>query len=127
MSNHKRYLHPPQQAYHRGLLAETLVKQHYLSEGYTLITTNFRCRSGEIDLIMRQQQLIVFVEVKMRSTRSHGRATEQMTSHKLTKLIRSMHFFLLKNGYNPNHTSYRLDLAAVEGDTIEVIENVTAC
>lgn len=97
-----------------GKEAENFAR-HYLEEqGLTFICQNYRCRSGEIDLIMQDQQELVFVEVKYRSNQSHGSAIEYFHSHKQRKFISAVMHYLQKNGLNPNVIPHRIDLVGID-------------
>jgi putative endonuclease len=54
-------------AYHAGIAAEDMVAQLYVREGGAVIARRWRCREGEIDLIIREREIVVFVEVKART------------------------------------------------------------
>lgn len=68
-----------------GSEAENLAA-HYLQQQHLfLIARNYRCRYGEIDLIMRDQSMLVFIEVKMRTHHSFGGAIQSITKLKQQK------------------------------------------
>ncbi len=71
-----------------GALGERLAEQHLLACGYTLLDRNWRCAQGEIDLIMRDGEEIVFVEVKTRAGLGFGHPLEAITAVKLARLRR---------------------------------------
>lgn len=80
-----------------GKQAEHLACQHLQKSGLSLLTANFRSRHGEIDLIMRDRDTTVFVEVR---SRKHGNLVDSLESvdrHKQRKLIRTAQFYLLAN------------------------------
>lgn len=67
--------------------------------GLTLIAQNYHCRYGEIDLIMRDRDDIVFVEVRSRSRRDYGCASETVNQAKQRKLASTAMHFLQKYGW----------------------------
>lgn len=77
-----------------GQYAESVARQHLEKQGLIFIAKNYRCRQGEIDLIMKDQQILVFVEVRYRSTDHYGSSAESVTRHKQQKLIISAEHFL---------------------------------
>jgi putative endonuclease len=80
-----------------GKQAEQLACHHLEQQGLRLLTTNYRSRYGEIDLIMRDRDTIVFVEVR---SRKQGNLVDSLASidrHKQRKLIRTAQFYLLVN------------------------------
>jgi len=104
---------------------EELANKYLVRQGLSLIEQNFSAKCGEIDLIMRDQDTIVFVEVKYRKHSSHGHAAEMVTSSKIRKLIKTANVWLLKQGLSAHSTDFRFDVIAIEqnGDNIEWIKN----
>lgn len=79
---------------HRGDRAENLALQFLQEQGLYLVTRNYRCRWGEIDLVMREDDTLVFVEVRYRSTARFGGAAMSVASHKQARLVRSAQHYL---------------------------------
>lgn len=80
-----------------GKNAENTARQYLEKHGLTLLRSNFYSRFGEIDLIMRRAQIIVFVEVRYRTRISHGTPLETITPAKLRRIVRTAEYFLLMN------------------------------
>ena len=80
---------------------------------------------GEIDLVMREGETWVFVEVKFRSAIQHGSPEEFFTSVKQRKVLNAVRHFLLDNNLNEFDTPIRIDVVALYGDTLEWFKNVT--
>lgn len=78
----------------KGSNAETFARHWLEDRGLTCVQTNFRCRLGEIDLIMREQETLVFVEVRYRSYRDFGTATQTVTAAKQNRIARAAASFL---------------------------------
>lgn len=111
------------QAYLSGLAAEAAVARHYGRDGRRVAATRWRGRSGEIDLIVRDGEKVIFVEVK--SSRSHDRAALALSRRQLWRIQQTGEEFL---GHEPRGraTPCRVDLALVDGmGRIEVIENIS--
>ncbi|MDO8926867.1 MAG: YraN family protein [Sideroxyarcus sp.] len=70
-----------------GVQAEQLAAQFLQRQGLTLVETNYRCRFGEIDLILREGQTLVFAEVRQRSRGDFGGAAASIDMHKQQRLI----------------------------------------
>ncbi|WP_394248869.1 YraN family protein [Vibrio profundi] len=104
---------------------EELANKYLVRQGFSLIEQNFSAKCGEIDLIMRDQNTIVFIEVKYRKHTSYGHAAEMVTSSKILKLIKTANVWLLKQGLSAHSTDFRFDVIAIEqnGDNIEWIKN----
>jgi putative endonuclease len=71
-----------------GRRGEQLAERHLLARGYRLVERNWRCRQGEIDLVVRDGDALVFVEVKTRSGVAFGHPFEAITPQKLARLRR---------------------------------------
>ena len=71
-----------------GRRGERLAERHLVARGYRLIERNWRCRHGEIDLVVRDGDAVVFVEVKTRTSTAFGHPFEAITPVKLARLRR---------------------------------------
>lgn len=91
-------------------------------QGLLVIEKNFRCRSGEIDLIAKDGKYLVFVEVKYRHTGERGWASAAVDWRKQKAVSRTAEFYLFKQGYGLD-TPCRFDVVAIDGDRIEWIQN----
>ena len=90
-------------------------------QGLTLIEKNFRCRAGEIDLIMRDAQTLVFIEVRSRKNKHFGGAAASVGPIKQERLWRSASFYLLKF---PKPPVCRFDLVAIDGNDLRWLKNI---
>jgi putative endonuclease len=77
-----------------GKATECAAENYLLQKGLVFLHRNFRCRMGEIDLVMRDEDCLVFVEVRFRRQGQHGSGAESITHAKRQKLIRSAAFYL---------------------------------
>jgi putative endonuclease len=80
-----------------GELGEERALTFLKANGLILVAANYRTKMGEIDLIMLQDNVLVFVEVKLRSSSRYGSAEEQVTHSKQLKIIKTAQYFLLKH------------------------------
>lgn len=89
-------------------------------QNIVLIEANYHCRHGEIDLIMKDEDFIVFIEVKYRKDANHGAAAEMVTPAKQKKIIRTAQHFLM---CNPRYQNFacRFDVIAFDGDNAHSI------
>jgi putative endonuclease len=97
-----------------GSEAEKFARSYLEKQGLTFVCQNYRCRSGEIDLIMQDQDELVFVEVKFRSNQSHGSAIEYFHGKKQRKFISAVMHYLQEKGLNPNIIPHRIDLVGID-------------
>lgn len=108
-------------SYHAGLAAEQQVASDYQRRGYEPCENRWRGRGGEIDLIARDGDGFVFVEVK--KARNFSRAIERISQRQLQRIYQAAEEFL---GQMPKAllTPARIDVALVNGSgQIEIIEN----
>lgn len=98
----------------RGGWAEDLARRFLQQKGLTLLKQNYRCRRGEIDLIMRDQSAIVFVEVRYRRRVDFGSGVESVDKRKQRKLIAAAQYFL--GSHSGTYSApCRFDVVAVSG------------
>lgn len=103
-----------------GARGEQAALAHLRKAGLRLLARNFSCKTGEIDLIMRDrsilhEHILVFIEVRYRASSSHGGAAASVTPVKRQRLIRTARRYLQL------HKQYaqwpcRFDVIAIEGD-----------
>ncbi|MFA3792191.1 YraN family protein [Aliiglaciecola sp. SL4] len=99
--------------------------RHYLQEnGLDFHQSNYHCRSGEIDLVMRDGQEWVFVEVKYRSNSDYGTAAEYFHAAKRKKFTQAVKHFMHFHHLNPAMVAHRIDLVAIDGDQIQWFKSV---
>lgn len=76
-----------------GKEAEKLAQEFLVSRGLKLVEANYYCRLGELDLVMKDKNSLVFVEVRLRRNPDFGSAAESVTRNKQDKLWRAaLHF-----------------------------------
>jgi putative endonuclease len=92
-----------------GKLGEALAVEYLQKNGYRIITTNWRCRWGEIDIIAHDGQEVVFIEVKTRHSANTESAFENMTPAKMRKFIRSAYTYADMNQI----LAWRIDAIAI--------------
>lgn len=84
-----------------GAAAENLALAHLGANGLLLVTRNYRCRLGEIDLIMRDGDSTVFVEVRLRSPGAFASAADSVDAHKQRRIIAAAHHYLSGKAESP--------------------------
>ena len=77
-----------------GQLGETLALEYLQARGLTLLERNFRCRMGEIDLVMRDGEAIVFVEVRLRTPGTYASAAESIDARKQKRIVAAAGLYL---------------------------------
>lgn len=95
-----------------GREAEDAALAHLLARGCTLEARNYRGRFGEIDLVMRERGMLVFVEVRMRSRPGFGGAAESITAAKRGRLVATARQYLASLG---REVPCRFDAVLLDG------------
>lgn len=80
-----------------GRWGEALAAEHLRRQGYCLLATDYRCRMGEVDLIARRENILVFVEVKTRRNGRFGRGGEAVDRRKQARVIAAARHWLLEH------------------------------
>lgn len=80
-----------------GAEAEQVAERYLIRQGLKLATRNYRCRGGEIDLIMRDGATLVFVEVRARARSDFGGAAESITASKQARIILAARHYLAQH------------------------------
>lgn len=95
--DHPRRHRPPTARQRHGREAEDLALAHLQQHGLQLVMRNYRCRMGEIDLVLLDGATLVLAEVRYRSGLSHGGAAASVTAVKQQRLIRAAQHLLMKH------------------------------
>lgn len=98
-----------------GRDAEILACRHLMAQGMRLLAQNWRCRCGELDLVMLDDDTVVFVEVRFRQHQAWGGALESIDARKRMKLIRTAQYFLQQEPRWARHPC-RFDVIAINAD-----------
>lgn len=96
-----------------GERAETLAEKFLQERGLKPRTRNYRCKAGEIDLIMGAGETLVFVEVRLRRNARFAGAAESVDARKQRKLIRAAQHYLLRHGLT-DKVVCRFDIVAFD-------------
>jgi putative endonuclease len=104
-----------------GVAGEDRVAAWYQSRGFEVVARNWRSRQGEIDLIVLRDGLLVFCEVKTRSSTAFGEPFEAVTRSKQLRL-RRLAAEWLRSAPRTGRYDLRFDVASVRGASIEVLE-----
>ena len=81
-----------------GRRGEALCADMYLKQGAQILAANYTVRGGEIDVIAQKDDVVIFIEVKLRSSLRHGTPAEAVTTAKQKRICRTAQQFLYENG-----------------------------
>ncbi len=101
----------------KGSAAEDAAAAFLAGHGLQLLERNYRCRFGEIDLILRDGATLVFVEVRYRGNATFGGAAESITASKRIKLLKAARHYMAAHGQIP---ACRFDAVLLNGSTHDI-------
>lgn len=104
-----------------GFLGEKQAEDYLKSKKYKILTKNFSCVLGEIDIVARDKDTIVFVEVKKRETYLFGSPAEAVDGRKQSKIRKTALYYLKQ--YKLTDSPCRFDVIEIVGENINHIEN----
>lgn len=96
-----------------GGIGEAIAVNFLKKKGYDIVETNFHSRTGEIDIIARDKDVLVFVEVKMRTSDQFGLPQEAITNYKLVHMKRTALSYLKLHGL--------LDMVDIRFDCVAIL------
>jgi putative endonuclease len=104
----------------QGQRWEQAAQAHLERQGLRFIEANFRCKGGEIDLIMRDGAAFVFVEVRQRADSRHGGAAASIGAAKIRRLAHAAAVYLMRFPHTP---PCRFDVIAIDGEQLAWLRN----
>lgn len=110
----------------RGAAAEALAAEFLQARGLTIAARNYRCRGGEIDLVARDGETLIFVEVRLRSDAAFGGAAESITAAKRRRLAFAAAHYLSRLNREPPCRFDAILLDALDPGRIEWLVDIDA-
>jgi putative endonuclease len=98
-----------------GERGESMACRLLEGQGFRVLARNYRCRGGEIDVIVEEGDVLVFVEVKQRSGSSHGGGAEAVTRTKRRRIIHAARLFAARRGLSDR--PIRFDVVSIDRDS----------
>jgi putative endonuclease len=105
----------------RGASAEADAAQLLATAGYRIVERNFRCKAGELDIIARDGDVLVFVEVRSRADHEHGDASEMVGRRKQRRVTRVAAAYLAMVA--PAFDECRFDIVAITAGQAVLIKD----
>lgn len=106
----------------KGETAEQQALVYLQKQGLQLVCSNFRCKQGELDLVMRDGEALVIVEVRFRQSEQFGGALASVTAQKQARIVAATQHYVIINRLS--HLAIRFDVVALSGaGTINWIKN----
>ncbi len=106
----------------KGNRGEAKACDYLRKQGYQIIKQNYRCKVGEVDIIARDGEYLVFVEVKYRKNAIHGMPQESVTFAKQKKISATAGYYMMTHHIKEN-TSVRFDVISVLDEEVALIKN----
>lgn len=103
-----------------GRLGEFTAAKYFKRNGYQIVEQNFRCKAGEIDLILKKHNVLVFVEVKTRQSLKFGYPSEAVTQDKIRHIRQTAMCYIQSNDLMYSGLDFRFDVMEIlknQGDT----------
>jgi putative endonuclease len=105
-----------------GEHAEQLALSYLQNQGLRWLCSNYRCKVGELDLVMQEDAVVVIVEVRYRKSEKYGGALQSITWRKQQRIVAATQHFVILNQLN--HARIRFDVVAISAEhRIEWIKN----
>lgn len=105
-----------------GSEKEAAACRYLEKNGYQIIATNYWCRVAEIDIIARDGEELVFVEVKYRKTTEYGSGAHAVSVKKIRNISRCARYYIYKEHVSPE-VPMRFDVIAIDGERITHLKN----
>jgi putative endonuclease len=105
-----------------GEFGENIGQKFLIKNGYEIIQTNFRTQVGEIDIIAKDDGILVFVEVKTRTNKNFS-AIESITKKKQLTMVKVANIFVAENHPIFDEKEMRFDLILIDGNKINLLKN----
>lgn len=108
-----------------GRLGEDIARIHLTSKGYKIITSNFKTKFGEIDIIASKDKILVFVEVKLKIGDEFGTPEEMINKVKIQQVQNTAISFLQQNPQmDAEFGSYRIDAICIVLDKEKQVKSL---
>lgn len=100
----------------RGCAGETVAAAYLEQKGIRILVQNFRCRFGEIDIIAKEKDVFIIVEVKTRTDKKQGYPCEAVDKKKQRKICRTFDYFRMRYHLD-DYVPIRFDVIEVDRDS----------
>ena len=105
-----------------GSAYEQKAVEYLQDHGYTIVWQNYFCKYGEIDIIAKEDDILVFVEVKYRRNSKLGLGESAVNKKKQLHIVRSARNYMIEK-YKTDEVACRFDVIAINGNMLHHIKN----
>lgn len=95
--------------------------EYLIQQGYEILERNFYCKAGEIDIVAKHQEYLVFVEVKYRKNSRKGDPLEAISVQKQRTISKCALYYMKKHGLQ--YMPVRFDVVGILGEQVQLIQN----
>lgn len=106
-----------------GFAGEKIAANFLKTKGYEIVRSNFTVRGGEIDLIVQKEKLLIFVEVKTRTSASFGEGNESITRFKRNRIHSAISQYMFREKQD-RELDYRVDIVEINLDSHGVVKDI---
>jgi putative endonuclease len=111
--------------YKKGREGEEIAREFLIKKGFRLIESNYTNKLGEIDLIMVDKDILIFVEVKLKVGDRFGHPEEMINKNKLSRIKRIAEGFLVMEAEAKKYEKYRIDAVCIVMDENKKVERIS--
>lgn len=104
-----------------GKEKEEIACKYLISKGYTILHRNFRSKFGEIDIVAKDKDTIVFVEVRSKASDRFGTPQESIRKKKVDRITKTAQFYI--SNFSLSEENFRFDVISILEDRLEHIQN----
>ena len=108
-----------------GAKYERIAAEYLETQGYEILEKNYRCHGGEIDLVAKDGEYLVFCEVKYRKDNSSGHPLEAVDKKKQNIIVRCAQFYLMEHSLED--AAVRFDVVGIAHDETILIKDAFEC
>ena len=109
---------------YKGKIGEMLVKEYLKKYGFEILFRNYSCSFGEIDVIFRDKEELVFAEIKTRTNVEYGFPAESVTYYKKKHILNTAKYFLYQTGLTNNYVRFDVIEVYLSKGTIPKINHI---
>ncbi len=103
-----------------GNLGESMARDYLKNKGYSILEQNYENKYAEIDIIAKEKDTVVFVEVKTRIGEQFGTPEDGLSKNKMNRLLRNANIYAMKKKYD----NYRIDAICIVLDRARQIQRI---
>ena len=101
---------------------EQVAAEFLRQRGYEIIEQNYFCKKGEIDIVAKEGEYVVFVEVKYRKDKKHGYGMEAVTKGKQKRIKQAALFYMMEHRLSMDQP-IRFDVISIDGEEVSLLPN----